>query len=216
VKRVFLGVLVSCAVIAGAWFFWLRGGVDSTKWAVDLVGGEKTLSVNVPIPAEDELYVLSTQVVPNKSQVQDLLAKDARCVELSVKCVTAGLAKTNLIAMAGIGKKQSDELMVAMDALDAEPLFACPLHLELTRLIVVMAPMFQQEDGALANKTLAAIKEKGGISHSIRTPACQVELEQKPYLARAYLFHLALLVSMSDEGNKAGWLYLVHKSGYSL
>ncbi len=201
-------MLVIIAIGLFSFVVWLREGIVNARWAVDIVGGDAILASSVKIAPQDMDFMMSLRGRQTSDEALTILSQSA-CLDLSVKCKDQNLAIANIIAMSGRDFQTAIDTIEVYSSIDQE---GCPIRSEISRLVYHTSYLAANPSKHAANDLLAKIKAKGGTQYSILTENCQRDFAESPYLAKAYLLYISILMGMSDFSPESSWLYLFYRS----
>lgn len=205
--------LIFFALIAG-WIALLYKGASDARWAVNLVGGDIVVDSQRDTQRDDTNFMRSIKAKPSKDDFSSL-EKVILCAEVSMDCAEKAMSKTNLITLVtGNGKPSADLLNAYLKEAEYSGL-GCPAKHEISRIIVETSYLFGREDKkAKAAQLIERIKANGGLDFSIKNDLCKKYFSEKPYLARAYLYHLSILLGVAQGRYSPEWIYLYYKAGF--
>lgn len=204
----FMGI---CFLLGVCVFFWIR--IESHKaWrTLDRFGGMDVVGDRPVTPAGmDDIYVRSLKLKPKKDIVHDVRALES-CREYTYKCMLQDSAGINLYLIStGIVLTDVDDFL---EKYRADIKFfegACPVVYETTAIVKEITTLRQlpdEEKQIIAKEKMKKIYVDGGLTYSLLTPACRTFYRKKPYMAQAYIGHLAVLMRFAD-GFSVSWMYL--------
>lgn len=206
-------VLGFCFFIS-AWIAYLYKGALDGRWAVNLVGGDPVIDSQKDIRRDDEIFMRSVKAKPSKDDYYHM-EKTALCGEVSTDCADKAMSKTNLITMlTGNGKPSADLL----NAYLKEPGYSglgCQAKHEISRVITETSYLLERKNKKeKAIQLIEKIKASGGLDFSVKTDQCRNYFSERPYLARAYLYHLFILLGIAQGKYSPEWIYLYYKAGF--
>lgn len=195
----FVGV---CTLLAFSGLFWFITEMKEVKWVVDRFGGFDVIDdISLNPVGMDEIYVRSLRLKPQQEIVYDVRALEP-CREYSQNCMLQKSAYINLYLIStGIVLAEVDEFL---DRYRTDVGFfdgGCPVVYETTSVVkevAVLSDLTDEEALPIAQEKMKKIKSDGGLTYSLATPACRRFFRKKPYMARAYIGHLARLMSFSE------------------
>ncbi|MGX9568167.1 hypothetical protein [Pseudomonas sp. CFBP 5748] len=210
---VFLGV---AAVLVYVFFFWLSVQAEKVRWAIDLVGGEQVLRREDIAPEGDDKLYMESLFLSADAQMYETIRGVQLCIEMNDGCVTRSLAVANFLLIHTV------DIQAAVNAVEVYryqgvlQAGACPAKYELSSVVkevnlALALPASQATQVAL--ERIEQIKRTGGLVFSLRSEACNAYFSAHPYIARGYLAHLALLMSVAQGKFSPQWTYLLSRPG---
>lgn len=206
--------LIFCFLVS-TWIAYLYKGSVDARWAVNLAGGNSVIDSQKDIRRDDENFMHSIKVKPSKSDYYRI-EKITLCTEISTDCIDKALSKTNFIAIStGNGKPAADLLNAYIKEAGYSDL-GCQAKHEISRVITETSYLLGREDKKRkAAQLVEKIKSRGGIDFSLNSELCRSYFSERPYLARAYLYHLSILLGIAQGKYSSEWIYLYYKAGFS-
>ena len=195
----FIGV---CTLLVALGFFWFLAQMKEVKWVIDRFGGYELIDdISINPVGMDEIYVRSLRLRPQQGIVYDVRALEP-CVEHNQNCMLQKSAYVNLsLISTGVVLAEVDEFLdrYRVDVGNFEG--GCPVVYETTAVVkelTVLSNLTVEEALPIAQEKLKKIKSDGGLTYSLATPACKRLFWRKPYMARAYIGHLARLMNIAE------------------
>lgn len=197
---------------------WLWAGINNAKWAIELVGGNKVLSAERTIATEDILFFGSVNPSISREQAIEILSisvsKAKKSCQLpSESCLNNNLSIANILALS---HQKFPTAKWFIDTYSSASTEDCPIKVELSNLIYETSRLTAHPNKPYATKLLHKIKNNGGLNNSLSIPQCEKYLISHSHFARAYIFYLSILMSMSDYSPYSAWIYLLFKSKYEI
>lgn len=205
--------LIFCFLISSCIAYLYKGASDA-RWALDLVGGDSVVESQKDILRDDENFMRSIKIKPSKADFH-AIEKTPLCTDISMDCADKAMSKTNFITiLTGNGKPSADLLNAYLKEVGYADL-GCHAKHEISRVITETSYLLARE----GNKEKAAqlidkIKENGGLDFPINNYLCGSYFSERPYLARAYMYHLSILLGIAQGKHSSEWLYLYYKAGF--
>ena len=195
----FIGI---CTLLVFFWVIWVVAEMKEVKWVVDRFGGYDLIDdISINPVGMDEIYVRSLRLKPQREIIYDVRALEP-CREYSQNCMLQESVFVNIYLIStGIVLAEVDEFL---DRYKADVGFfdgGCPVVHETTALVkevAVLKNLTDEEALPVAKEKMNKIKSDGGLTYSLATPACSSFFRKKPYMARAYIGHLARLMSFTE------------------
>ncbi|VVO98303.1 hypothetical protein PS838_02673 [Pseudomonas fluorescens] len=192
-------------------FYWFEMEAERAWKVINWFGGMDVVSDRRVIPTGmDDIYIRSLKLKPRKDIVYDLRALEP-CREYSYKCMLQDSAGINLyLNSTGIVLTDVDDFLEKYKA-DIEFFEGvCPAVYETTAIVKELASLrllTDEKKQIIAKEKMKKIHIDGGLIYSLQTPACRTFFRRKPYMAQAYIGHLAVLMRFAD-GFSVSWIYL--------
>ncbi|WP_338920659.1 hypothetical protein V0M98_27260 [Pseudomonas silesiensis] len=192
-------------------FYWFEMEAERAWKVINWFGGMDVVSDRRVIPTGmDDIYIRSLKLKPRKDIVYDLRALEP-CREYSYECMLQDSAGINLYLIStGIVLTDVDGFLEKYKA-DTEFFEgACPVVYETTAIVKELASLrllTDEKKQIIAKEKMKKIYIDGGLIYSLQTPACREFFRKKPYMAQAYIGHLAILMRFAD-GFSVSWMYL--------
>lgn len=206
--------LIFCFLVS-TWIAYLYKGSVDARWAINLAGGNSVIDSQKDIRRDDENFMHSIKVKPSKSDYYRI-EKITLCTEISTDCIDKALSKTNFIAISTGNWKPSADLLNAYIKEAGYSDLGCQAKHEISRVITETSYLLGREDNKRkAAQLIEKIKSSGGIDFSINSELCRSYFSERPYLARAYLYHLSILLGIAQGKYSSEWIYLYYKAGFS-
>ncbi|MCX2898532.1 hypothetical protein [Pseudomonas mandelii] len=208
--KYFFYFLGGCVLLISCGIYWLKGEAQEAWEVMDRFGGNEVVGDRSIIPVGmDEIYMRSLRLKLEPDVMYDIRALKP-CSEYSQNCLIQDSARINLdLISTGIVLKDADEFLKKYKT---DPDFfegACPVIYETTAIIKELTGLRRMTDRkAQAKETMGRITRNGGLTYSLDTPQCLIFFRQKPYMARAYLGYLAMLMSFAEGRFSASSLIL--------
>jgi hypothetical protein len=188
-------LLIACGI------YWLKGETEEALGVIDRFGGSEVVSDRSIIPVGiDEIYMRSLRLKPEQDIVYDIRALKP-CAEYSQNCLIQDSARINFdLISTGIVLRDVDEFlkkyMASPDFFEG----SCPVVYETTALIKGLTVLRRLRDRkARSKEKIQSIHRDGGLTYSMTTPECLSFFRRKPYMLRAYVCHLAMLMSFAED-----------------
>ncbi|MDQ0125666.1 hypothetical protein J2W17_004632 [Pseudomonas lini] len=201
----------SCLLLGMLGFYWFDIEAERAWKVINWFGGMEVVGNRRVIPAGmDDIYLRSLNLKPRKEIVYDLRALEP-CREYSYKCMLQDSSGINLYLIStGIVLADVDGFLEKYKA-DTEFFEgACPVVYETTAIVKELASLrllTGEKKQIIAKEKMKKIYIDGGLTYSLQTPACREFFRKKPYMAQAYIGHLAILMRFAD-GFSVSWMYL--------
>lgn len=200
---------------AYAWSCWNSTGLKSS-WAIELVGGAGLLSDEIVRPeGEDVLYMQTLSLQPSQ-EIRDRAMAIVACYDTTEECITKNLSRANFLLIHKADVQPASDVVEYYS--NNEKIFVgiCPAKLEISEIIRRMSIMQHRppdEAQQMAKEAVVKIQKTGGLIRSLNTDLCKEYFFEKPYLARGYLAHLALLISFEQGKYSPAWIHLMALPG---
>lgn len=158
-----------------------------------------------PPSAQEKLYLASVAENAHKNQpLIDRLLKE-QCNDTTWECALVTTAKANLAITNG------DLQNGLTQAAQASSQSACPILFEtsiaLTKAIELAQPNTPDREQT-AQGLIRKLQADGGVLNDLRTPACQAQLEQAPYVFAQYAITLAKVMEYGDSPQRIAAAYI--------
>lgn len=191
-----------CLLLGLFGFYWLTTEVEKARRMIDRFGGIDIVGDRRVIPTGmDDVYVRSLRLKPQQDIVYDIRALEP-CTEFSRNCMLQESAAINLYLIStGIVLADVDEFF---DKYRADVEFfegGCPVVYETTAIVkelAILRNLTGDKAQLIAQEKMKKIYIDGGLTYSLVTPACRKLFRKKPYMAKAYIGHLAILMRSAD------------------
>lgn len=192
--------------------YWLVTEAKEAWWVVERFGGFNVVDDrSVASEGMDDIYIRSLRLKPQQDIVYDLRALEP-CREYSRNCMLQDSAGINLFLISARMvltdvNKFFEKYKSNVEFFEGD----CPVVYETTAVVKEVAALrdLSEEDARLvAQEKMKKIKNYGGLTYSLATPACRRFFRKKPYMARAYIGHLTLLMRVAEGRFSASWAIL--------
>lgn len=196
------------------WVVYIFKGVYDSEWALELVGGEEVLDAHGEIFDSDKVFMRSIKIKPGRD---DISAVDevVLCADISLECVDGAMSKTNVASIVTGDGGSSRNLLDSYIKEKGYVELGCPIKHETSRLISEVADLLGDDDRKGRSLALIEkIRSNGGVDYQVNIESCRKLFSDRPYLARAYLYHLSILMNIAYGKLYPGWVYLYYKSGF--
>lgn len=206
--------LIFCFLVS-TWIAYLYKGAVDARWAINLAGGSSVIDSQKEILRDDENFMRSIKVNPSKSDYHSI-DKITLCTEISTDCIDKALSKTNFITISTGNGKPSTGLLNAYLKEGGYSELGCQAKHEISRVITENSYLLgREENHEKATKLIEKIKSNGGLDFSLDSKLCRKYFSERPYLARAYLYHLSILLGIAQGKYSSEWIYLYYKAVFS-
>ena len=197
----FVGI---CLLLGICLFYWSGIWADKAWRIIDRFGGAEVVGDGSVTPeGMDDIYLRSLSLKPKKDIVYAIRALQP-CKEYSYACMLQDSAGINLYLIStGIVLTDVDDFL---EKYSAEVKFfegACPVAYETTTIVrelAILRKLTNEKAQLVAKERMKKIYVDGGLTYSLLTPACRTFFEKKPYMAQAYIGHLAILMRFASDG----------------
>ena len=203
-------------VLVFAWSYWHSTGLEKSSWAIELVGGAGFLGDEIVRPeGEDVLYMQTLSLQPSQEVRDRAMAIDV-CYDTTEECVTKNLSRANFLLIHKADVQPASDLVEYYSNNEKIFVGVCPAKLEISEIIRRMSIIKNRppdEAQQIAKEAVEKIQKTGGLTRSVDTDLCKEYFFEKPYLARGYLAHLALLISFEQGKYSPAWIHLMALPG---
>jgi hypothetical protein len=185
-------------------FYWAGVWADKAWRIIDRFGGIEVVDNGRVTPEGlDDIYLRSLSLRPKKDIVYAIRALEP-CREYSYACMLQDSAGINLYLIStGIVLTDVDDFLKKYSAEVEFFEGACPVVYETTTIVkelAILRKLKNEKAQLVAKDRMKKIYIDGGLTYSLLTPACRAFFEKKPYMAQAYIGHLAILMRFASDG----------------